>query len=331
MSISSFDIEAFFHSKGHQVYHESRGWVNIDCPYCVEDTGHHLGIHAVDKNFNCWKCGESGSIYKLLFKLFTLSKEACDKIFESGAAQFEQDAVSQIKRMFSPQLSRSAPKPLVDLPLECKPVSEKTVRLFPLLSSYLKRRNLSVGICEKNRAGFCPYGTLSGRMILPIYFRKNLVAFQARDTTNSSRVPKYLTYPREVVVGEYLYGFDSFSGEEVVVVEGIFDQWAVPNSVCVFGSSITPAQACLLLELGATTVTIALDPDVYSTQKYQKLKELIYKLLSVGRKVKVARLPKGQDPASLGEHARDFIGAAEYVSTETFGRRYLEDRILVSK
>ena len=45
----------------------SAGWVNISCPFC-EEVSTHLGISPTG-GFNCWVCGESGNIVKLIRRL----------------------------------------------------------------------------------------------------------------------------------------------------------------------------------------------------------------------------------------------------------------------
>ena len=67
--------------------------------------------------------------------------------------------------------------------------------------------------------------------------------------------------------GKMLFGIDDIvAGDEVFLVEGIFDKFALDalgvKSVAVFGSSISSDQCLLLLKAGVKKVVIAFDEDV---------------------------------------------------------------------
>jgi len=51
------DIE--FYSSGKN---NSRGWVELNCPFCGNDPSFHLGVNLSSGIFHCWICGAKGGI-----------------------------------------------------------------------------------------------------------------------------------------------------------------------------------------------------------------------------------------------------------------------------
>jgi len=61
-----------------------RGWYSANCPYCGKES--HLGVIFDEKaSFNCFRCNEHGSIWKLLKflnKLHLIKREKLIDIFK---------------------------------------------------------------------------------------------------------------------------------------------------------------------------------------------------------------------------------------------------------
>lgn len=324
-----FNILNFLTSRGIESQRKTKACVNIHCPFCP-DSGFHLGIFLDYKNFSCWKCGKTGSLYFLLSHLLGISKRAYEEIVQSQVSLSKgSTAVDQIKGIFSTETQEKS-QIQVRLPEESIPVTERTVATYTVLRKFLEARNISVDCCTEHNVQFCLTGKFSSRLIIPVESNGELVCYQGRDMTNNSRVAKYLFEPKGVCASDFLYGIDEFRGDEIILLEGVLDQWVLPNiSVACFGSVVSSKQKDLILSSGAKCITFAFDLDVVKTEKYEKLLSLMSQFLSVGKRVKVVHFPPDMDPSSLGkERALDYIGRGEDVFPGSIRFRYLQDHLL---
>ena len=115
MNIENFDTIKYFESKeieyktsGKNV---TRGWIEINCPFCGNDPSWHCGI-SPQKLFNCYICGEKGDITKLVKQIENCSWRDAKIIVE----QFSEDITESLqgilpkKELLSiPSLSNSEP------------------------------------------------------------------------------------------------------------------------------------------------------------------------------------------------------------------------------
>ena len=156
---------------------------------------------------------------------------------------------------------------------------------------------------ERQSGGY--YDTFRNRLIFPIRDVYNrIVGFAGRDLTGDENVPKYINSPRSPIFDKsrILYGLDAaFDNIEAkgkaTIVEGYLDvitahQAGFTNVVATMGTAFTAHQ---LAALGQAEITLALDSDKAGQQAtFRSLN-----LLSQREGVKVAVLPKGEDPDSL--------------------------------
>lgn len=138
------------------------------------------------------------------------------------------------------------------------------------------------------QAGFCLAGLYAMRLILPVNMGGHPVGFQAR-TIRSDDGAKYLTSKWGTAddpaaecgrpAGAMLYNIDSvFSGDEVILVEGIGDALRlmqgpalmpteeeragrIPTPVAVLGTVLTEEKAALLVAKHPQAVVVAFDAD----------------------------------------------------------------------
>jgi hypothetical protein len=307
------DLERLLREHRIQTKKQTRNALNICCPYCPdEDTGYHCGLFLDGSNFHCWKCGASGSLDKILSKILPTVR------FEKQNLHFRANSIDSIREI----LSRNSPEELrvrVSLPPQTILIDDSSVRKFPVVLNYLNQRRITVEDCMKRGVGFCITGELRYRLIIPIYSSGVLVAYQSRLMVPCSRVPKYLT-SSEVPISNYLYGFDSLRSRDIVVVEGVFDQWPLDGrGVACFGSFLSSRQRALILSRFPDSVVFCFDPDIFeSKHKVEKLRADVDFLLSLDVCVRIAKLPKGEDPASLGVEVSRFVEEAEVVREPTF-------------
>jgi DNA primase len=118
------------------------------------------------------------------------------------------------------------------------------------------------------------YGALSFRIIIPIYFKGNLVSWTSRDTTGISET-RYLSAPgnQEIIPHkQVLFGIDeAICYNRCIVVEGPFDAMRFGDgAVATFGTSWTIEQAVLLRDCFAE-VFILYDNEELAQRQSEKL------------------------------------------------------------
>ena len=148
-------------------------------------------------------------------------------------------------------------------------------------------------------------GLLYNKLVIPIKQGDILRGVALRDITGKNQ-PKWFYQPKGLHIGTLLYNFDNavkFAKEnkltELILVEGIFDVWAyhsidVKNVVAIFGSTLKPEQASMLLQ-SAYDIVLSFDNDDAGRKCTAKIiKEYKYKM-----GIKVIDLPDGKDPGDL--------------------------------
>jgi DNA primase len=175
------------------------------------------------------------------------------------------------------------------LPPEFVPVFDGKSWSIPV---YLKRRGIKARTAAFYGIGYCATGRYGGRIILPAHVGGELAFYQARSVTGAS--PKYLApiYDRSSA----LWGYDEAIGSDhVLVVEGPFDVLGATQAgfaaVAIMGKTISLRQVSLIRSLGASRITVLLDPEAYreSTEVARRLGEMVPGVL-------VGKLPDGCDP-----------------------------------
>jgi len=299
------NITVYFNSRNVLTSVMSNKGVNICCPFCPGgDDGFHCGVFHDRKNFNCFKCHEKGGLFRLASHLFGMTLPEFQESLkgEETSRGDTEDRVRLILKQNETEKEEKLKK--IELPKEAVPVTHSTYGKWKPLENFLIRRKISLFHCEMYHVHYCPYGDYANRLILPIKMNKTLVNFQARDVTDCDRAPKYLTSPG-TSLGNMLYGYDAFDRDSsiMVIVEGIFDCWAVPNiGLGVFGSILTNAQERLVFSLceHVERLVLCLDPEVWDDLRTNRsLRQSLGLLRPYFESVGVAKLPPGEDPDSI--------------------------------
>lgn len=208
----------------------TQGWVNCACPFCSDDK-HHLGYSPKLGLFSCWKCGgksELRGVATLLNIPFSEAKKIIDEYYIAGSTK------NEVKIR----------------PNELKlPDNER--RLLPSHKEYLIGRGFDADDLEKK------YGLVScktdknykNRIIIPIYYKRELVSFHSRDVSGLSQIrAKACPSDEEIIPHKNtVYGFDRVRGNTVIVSEGAFDKWRWGDEgVATWGIKFTEHQVALL-------------------------------------------------------------------------------------
>jgi len=275
----------------------TQGWINITCPFC-SDHSNHLGISKESLLFNCWRCGTSGPFVNLLIELTGLSFKECLDIVSESDISFQKSAVDQV-------IDALREKPLevevdkvfdVVLPKEFEFVTDSLN--FPLLDSYLERRNVARSTLIEYVCGVCRGGQYMNRLIIPVVCQGKVVSFQAADLQGTAEL-KYRSAPISMgAINNYLYGYDEID-KRMIVVEGILDKWRVGReAVAAFTSTITEEQEKLIRAKNLDELYFCFDGESVAYTKAIKVAARFKADIST---VAAVPLPIGKDPDELSQ------------------------------
>lgn len=250
------DYEISWWDSGKNV---TRGWVNIQCPFPeCGDVSNHCGICIDTLAFHCWKCGESGPFIKLLTILTGLSNSQCEELIKDDLV-LDGDTSDRIQEAFRNEEEREIEQSItVTLPERFELVTKDTD--FALLSTYLKRRKISIDTLIQHKCGICRSGSWMNRLIIPVYYQGKLVSFQGADMTGFAQVPYKAGTTN---IHDFIYNYDNVK-DVMILTEGVLDAWRIGDeAVALFSALITPAQAALIRSKGLKELFFCWDGDAY--------------------------------------------------------------------
>lgn len=253
----------------------SRGWVELDCPYCGKP---HLGWSVKSGVFNCFHCGKHPFI-ETLCSVLSISEESARLLVKQGGGRgriAEAQEAGQV-HAYVCKLPRVGVVPL-----------RKGHRL------YLEGRGFDVeALVETWKLESTPPGCdeLSNRIYIPMHYNEKLVSWQLRSTRKDcSPKDRYRTAskPEEVMHHKDLvYGWDYVKPiKRAVVVEGPADVWKLgPGAVHTFGTAFTDAQVLILSQVEVLYTLFDMEP---TAQK--QAKDLAHRLSMLSSITKVANV-----------------------------------------
>jgi DNA primase len=329
------------------------------CPFHNEKTP-SFNVNEEKQIFMCFGCGLGGDVFKFIMQIEHLSfpeavrfladryqislptMTASSTVVPTSGADILRKAMAETVAMYQ-QCLLNTPDGKSSLQyLHDRGITNETIERFRLgysppggeyLVQSLQKKGFSVqaleecGLGKRSEDGGRFYDSFRGRIMFPITdIQGRTVAFGAR--AMDSRPPKYLNSPETKLYNKSrnLFGL-SFSKEAIkergyaILVEGYMDfvipfQYGVENLVASLGTSLTPQQVELL---GRYTheVVVSYDPDSAGIAATQRSLDLF---LEANFRVKVLRLPEGQDPDVFVRTS----GAEEYRSRAQTAIPYLE-------
>jgi hypothetical protein len=218
------------------------GWVGVHCPFCPP--GHsknfHLGYELTTGRCSCWRCGLHTEL-QVIKELTNLNWTKARKVQEDyGIFKARGKRVRKQKRdkfKFTDGVLHSLNKPcrsyLQDRGFDPEYLEDK-FGLQTILKSKLYKQ----------------------RIFIPVYYRGEIVTFQARDITDT-RLAKYKNSEPEwevMSIKDTLYNMDSVT-DFALVVEGVTGVWGFGDGcVCTFGTNYTKAQLNKLRKLESVFV-----------------------------------------------------------------------------
>jgi len=317
------------------------------CPFHNEKTP-SFNVSEEKQIFMCFGCGVGGDVFRFVMQIEHLSfvesvqfiaarcgislptAAAPTPVIPTSNADALRKAMAEAIALYHRWLLDSQEgKPALKY-LRERGVTDATIMRFHLgyspasgdaLIQSMRNKGFSLqvleecGLAKRSEDGNRYYDGFRGRIMFPITdVQGRPVAFGAR--AMGDKPPKYLNSPETKLYNKSrnLYGL-SFSKEAIkasdraILVEGYMDfiipfQHGVENVVASLGTSLTPQQVELLGRF-TREVVVSYDPDSAGLAAAQRSLDLF---LEGDFRVKVLRLPAGQDPDVFVRTA----GPAEY-------------------
>ncbi len=307
------------------------------CPFHNEKTP-SFTVSEDKQIFHCFGCHAGGNVYKFLMDYEKISFiEAVQEIAErtgitieadedSSEKQSEQEILYDINttaaKYFSDNLLIKKDGESAQNYFHNRKIKIQTMRTFGLgyafptrdaLVNFLKERKidfnkaLSLGLIGSGSDGRL-YDKFAGRIIFPIFSPNGrVVAFAGRVFNEKEGTAKYLNSPESSIYtkGRILYGLSHAKDEirrsdRVILVEGYMDlislyQGGIKNVVAVSGTALTDEQSTLLSRY-TKNVVLLFDADTAGIKASMRSIEI---LLRRDMEIKIASLPKGEDPDSF--------------------------------
>lgn len=242
-----------------------------DCPLCGKEQ--HFYISRKTQMWDCKKCHEYGSIYKLLRLL--------DKTYLLvGSTIEEKERIESIREMTQELVSNDDTE-LSELPVKKMPVGWK---VSAKSTKYLLSRGITPEDCKRYNIGATDmFRKYENYVLIPVYDGGEIRGFLGR--YGARKVPdNKLRYNNSIGTEftELLFGYDEITDNTstVILVEGVFDKIAVDKvlhlwdgeevkCVCTFGKKISDKQIKKLMLKGVTNVILLYDFDaVKEIKKY---------------------------------------------------------------
>lgn len=287
---SDFDVKAFLDE--YDISYKTSGknigsmWIGLaECPFCGVG-GNHFGVNLQSKSAHCWGCGEHPNALKWVQQVLDISySEACIIINRYST---ETENLVEIRQTGNK----------VVLPTNMIEVNYKGLE-------YLESRGFGQDTIDKYKLRQClafskvvigdQKSDFSWRIFIPIYMRRELVSYTARDYTGQ-REPRYkhpFLEACKIPASSTIYNMDTVK-DKCIILEGPTDVWRMGDEcISLQGIKYTKEQIRYLSEMKLKKAVVMFDAG-----KEEEATELAKTLSLFVRKVLVASLPFG-DPAEL--------------------------------
>jgi DNA primase len=276
------------------------------CPFCNHHK-HKLEINLENGLWNCWVCHKKGfSATKLLrsTKATTADLAICRE-----NEQYLKKRDFDILEKKTPQLQLPDEYTTFDkLPRNF--ITEKAVK-------YLLNRNLNQYEILKYKIGFCQNGKYANSVVIPSYDSNGVLNYFVTKNLNTGRYTNHNFSKNQVIFDLFI----NWNYESVVLVEGMFDAFAVKhNAIPLLGKLLSKQVKEKLAKSRVKKVYVCLDGD----QTADSLRIVEY-VQSIGREAYLVKLPEGKDPSELGyDQIWNLIKSSEKFNEDDLFRKKLQ-------
>lgn len=235
------------------------GWISLQCCFC-NDLSNHLGYNITKDYFYCWKCGYHtvydtvqellpGENTKGLLNEYSVRQQILDNLINENEEKLREET---------------------ELELPGKELTDYH-------KNYLRKRKFDPDFVIKKYKikgtnAYCIDYKLRNRIMIPVFYRNDLVSYQGRDVTEDNKC-RYLNceLEKEIIHNKHvLYNLDNCNSRYIIVTEGVFKVWRLgDNSCATFGRNYSSSQVSFLLNYDL--VIVYFDPDEPGQTAAEKL------------------------------------------------------------
>lgn len=230
-------------------FNKSKDEVLIFCPK-HEHRKKKLSINVLKNKFQCWVCGYSGHVKKLLAE----HARPTDRLRYLKTLGITEDQFLNTKEKS------------IELPKEYKFLfdSERTPQ-FEIVKNKLKKLGLTKRQIIQNKIGFCEDGPYAGRIIFPSFDKSGNINYFTTRRYDDIDYKKYLNCEKSkssIIFNELFIDWK----KPIIIVEGIkssIKHLSIGNIVPILGSSINDNNKIFqeIILNSCNRVYVCLDPD----------------------------------------------------------------------
>ena len=229
------------------------GWISFNAICCQDKRnrggfimdGESLSYHCFNCGFKAsWQPGRSISVkMRQLFQLLSIPTDIISKIYIEALRLKDTEIIQQesLVPKFIPKTLPKGSKRIIDL---LDDPSDKLIQVI----EYIYSRSLTLEDYDffwSNEEG------LDNRLIIPYYFRNQIVGYTCRRIDEGK--PKYLADQQP----GYVFNLDhqNYSRQFVIVCEGQFDALSI-DGIAVMSNEINKQQSMLINQLGKQVIVV---------------------------------------------------------------------------
>lgn len=279
------------------------GWYSFNCPNCSfiagkkYDNKFNLECHIKNRDFfyHCWACSETHGTKGDLIKLIRLfSKEDYNYYVDLIKNYVDYSRLEPKRYSHIGQRSIEYPKGCKRYDNRCQNYAQK----------YLIDRGLTEDIIQKFNIFYTTQDLVTpikywDRIVIPSFDSMGVLNYMVCRSYNPNNPVKYLNSDvekKDIIFNEFHLDYN----DDIVLVEGVFDHFVVPNSVPMLGKILTPDMLLFkrLCKFSTKDIIIFLDGDAYvDAIKIYKLLDSNVRLMGRVKLVKID--DKTLDPSEI--------------------------------
>lgn len=258
--ISTQDLKELLKKSGFQIRSETTKEIQCLCIWHV-DSQASFSISKLTGKWTCFAGCGSGDFELLLKKLNTsIVIDIKDSILEALDKKTEEIVIEQ-------------PKP-IEFPAGFKPLTSSSRQYWEYITTRLTEETIS-----KFNLQYCNSGFYKNRVVIPVYFKKQLMSFITRSIEQNPQ-KKYLNAYNSQL-SQFLFNYDNVSqNSDLLICESSFDCMSAVekgyiNSVSTFGTNMSIRQKELIAALNPKKLILCFHNDkAGNSVTYKNLKYL---------------------------------------------------------
>jgi DNA primase len=276
----------------HGAFHYKGPWYKLDCPFCRGEL--KFGINTHKGYSHCFKCEYSKDLNRTVQDIELVEKHEVNGILLSYMDVKGFSLKTQEKPLSFVPHYQVLPEGYKSLSLKSDSVVGRVIKRY-----MVKKRGISDLTLRSAKVGYVdnPHDEYYGYVIFPIQDPINhnkIISFQARRVMGNG--PKFKNPPVETFGKSALfYNPIALQFPKLYLVESIINVLTIGrNAGCNLGKHLSKSAVSMIKASKCEEVVLGLDPDAI---------DKAYKLaleLSLHKKVKVLKLPEGQDVNDIG-------------------------------